>query len=124
MREQPVHVDAAETEQGPGFVGTVAYRDLEFAQVEVGPGAGEVSREKLVDDVMVGVHAEAGQKQTRNGLRLTGSRKLCLRATEGASVAVNGRAGRRTVCVLDGKGVEVEVVDMAEEEGVEEEMGE
>lgn len=31
-------------------------------------------------------------------------------------MTVNGRVGRRTVCVLDGKGVEMEVVDMAETE--------
>jgi hypothetical protein len=39
---------------GPGFVGTVAYRDLEFTPVDVGPKLGELSREKLVCDVMLG----------------------------------------------------------------------
>jgi hypothetical protein len=43
---------------------------------------------------------------------------------ESASVSVNGRAGRRTVCILDAKGVEVEVLDMAEDDGDDEDMGE
>jgi hypothetical protein len=38
-------------------------------------------------------------------------------------MSVNGRIGRRTVCVLDGKGVEVEVLDMAEGETGDEEIG-
>jgi len=70
-----------------------------------------------------GCVAEAtGGQHIANPLRLTGSRKLCLRSTESASLSVNGRVGRRTVCVLDGKGVEVEIMDMAEEEN--EDMGE
>lgn len=41
-------------------------------------------------------------------------------------MTVNGRPGRQTVCVLDGRGLEMEVVDMAEEdeEAEQEEDGE
>ncbi|KAF8591838.1 hypothetical protein K439DRAFT_607126 [Ramaria rubella] len=97
--------------ESPAFVGTMAYRDLEFTQLDAGPKLGELSREKLVHDVIV------GGEHARNALRLTGTRKLCLRSTARASVTVNGRVGRRTVCVLDGKGGEVEVLDMAETDG-------
>lgn len=34
-------------------------------------------------------------------------------AEGGARMAVNGRRGRRTVCVLDGSGCELETVDVA-----------
>lgn len=111
-------------------MGTVAYRDLEFTQIDAGAKVGGLSREKLVDDVMLGgevggagrpgAGAVGAGSGVGHALRLTGARTLCLRAMEGARVAVNGRAGRRTVCVLDGKGLAVEVLDMAEEE----EMGE
>lgn len=33
----------------------------------------------------------------------------------GVSLALNGRAGRRVACVLDGTGVELEVIDMEAE---------
>lgn len=45
----------------------------------------------------------------------------------GVTLAVNGRAGRRVSCVLDGTGLAVEVLDMAgeeEERELEEEAGE
>lgn len=36
-------------------------------------------------------------------------------------MAVNGRAGRRVACVLDGDGMELEMFDMEGEDGDEEE---
>ncbi|KAF8516179.1 anaphase-promoting complex, cyclosome, subunit 4-domain-containing protein [Hysterangium stoloniferum] len=102
-------------ERGPAYAATVAYRDMEFTQVD--SVLEDMSRERLGYDVME-------HEECVNGLRLTGSRKLCLRWTEGIQMSVNGRVGRRTVCVLDGKGLEVEVLDMAEEgDGEDEEMG-
>lgn len=99
--------------QGPAYVATMGYRELEYRQIELGPRLAGGWREKVVGDVTSAF--ECGLS-----LRLTGSRKLCLLSTEGVSMSVNGRVGRRTVCVMDGKGLEIEVLDMAEDEGAEE----
>jgi anaphase-promoting complex subunit 4 len=48
-------------------------------------------------------------------------RRLRLRSATLARMTVNGRVGRRTVCVVEGTGSEGEVLDMAEEEEGEEE---
>lgn len=40
-----------------------------------------------------------------------------------ARMSVNGRVGRRTVCVVEGTGSECEVLDMEEEESGEVELG-
>lgn len=51
-----------------------------------------------------------------NPIPITQSRRLCGCQTGSVSVAVNGRVGRRVVCVLDGEGTTIEVLDMEGEE--------
>ena len=46
--------------------------------------------------------------------------KLSRKEGMGVSVCVNGRAGRRVACVLDGEGMELEMFDMEGDEEDEE----
>lgn len=89
----------------PCMVATVAYRDVAFAPAS----SSMTSREWMVQD--------AGNS-VGNALRVTGARTLRVGGTGGASLAVNGRVGRRTVCVLEENGSEMEVLDMAEDEEI------
>lgn len=52
---------------------------------------------------------------------ITKCRRLCGCRNGSVSVAVNGRVGRRVVCVLDGDGTTLEVLDMEGEEDGDEE---
>ncbi|KAH9849773.1 anaphase-promoting complex, cyclosome, subunit 4-domain-containing protein [Lenzites betulinus] len=101
-------------------VATVGYANLMYHPI---PGRGYVTgttRETLMEDVLAALASgqlpSAGTTPIRQSRALRGCR-------EGAvTLAVNGRAGRRVSCVLDGTGTTVEVLDMeGEDEELEEE---
>ncbi|GJJ09682.1 hypothetical protein Clacol_003906 [Clathrus columnatus] len=98
--------------QVPAYLGMMGYQQLVYNKVNAGLlDLQNVWREGLIRDVM-----DHNKNYNKKKLRLTGARKLGLRSMEQATMTVNGRVGRRTACILDGKGLEMEVVDMAEEE--------
>ncbi|CAE6422578.1 unnamed protein product [Rhizoctonia solani] len=102
--------------RGRAHIGMIYYRELEWTGDTWG-GQEVVSREELIE--LVTRHHETD----RVGLAqlaqtVVRSRELQGCGTGPAQLAVNGRRGRRTACVLDSGGV-VEVLDMELEGGEE-----
>ncbi|EGO30219.1 hypothetical protein SERLADRAFT_454537 [Serpula lacrymans var. lacrymans S7.9] len=96
--------------RGSTFVGMVQYHNLGFRALEFITVANTTSRNDLVTHVL---------QRWREGnlsslpMPIRSHRQLVSRGP--VSLAVNGRLGRRVVCVLDGKGLIMEVFDMEEE---------
>lgn len=74
-------------------------------------------------DLACGVFTDGMGQLPCNPIPITRWRRLCGCKSGSVSLAVNGRVGRRVVCVLDGDGTTLEVLDMeGEEQEGEEEM--
>ncbi|KAI0348023.1 hypothetical protein BDW22DRAFT_1319603 [Trametopsis cervina] len=106
-------------EHGATSIATIGYADLEFEDIPAGY-VGSLTREGLMLEML---------ERVRDGqiaavpIPIIGCRELAGCQEGSATLAVNGRAGRRVVCVLDSSGLALEVLDMeGEEEDEEDEM--
>ncbi|KAL0951164.1 hypothetical protein HGRIS_007895 [Hohenbuehelia grisea] len=93
-------------EDGSTFIATVNYNELGYQELHP---EWYVTRE----DLMLGALSawRAGQLLPAR-LPINRCRRLAPSITTPVSLAVNGRAGRRVACILDGKGLIMESLDM------------
>ncbi|KAF8761718.1 Anaphase-promoting complex, cyclosome, subunit 4 [Rhizoctonia solani] len=103
--------------RGRAHIGMIYYRELGWTE-DVWGGQEVVSREGLIEVVMH-YHETDRVGLAQLAQTIARSRELQGCGTGPAQLAVNGRRGRRTACVLDSGGV-VEVLDMELEGGEEE----
>ncbi|RDX55874.1 hypothetical protein OH76DRAFT_1396221 [Lentinus brumalis] len=105
-------------DQQRACIATVGYANLIYHTIPSHEYVNGTTRETLMGDVL-GLLAN-GQIASAPA-PIIQSRQLSGCTTGGASLAVNGRVGRRVACVLDEAGLTLEVLDMAGEEEEEEE---
>lgn len=108
---------AAGTTQGTTTVATVVYSDLDYQGVKPVDPLGELSREQLI------AHALEERKVGQIAAVLMPIRRSYVLAgciSGEASLALNGRIGRRVACVLDCKEGVLEVLDIEGESDDEE----
>ncbi|KAH7883604.1 anaphase-promoting complex, cyclosome, subunit 4-domain-containing protein [Phlebopus sp. FC_14] len=105
--------------QGPIFVGTGHYTTLRYQTLE---SEGYVSGPARRDMMANALQRWNGGHLPWSRIPITRCRELSACRNGPVSLAVNGRVGRRVVCVLDGDGMEMEILDMEGEEEGEMEM--
>ncbi|KAI6047625.1 anaphase-promoting complex, cyclosome, subunit 4-domain-containing protein [Pisolithus marmoratus] len=99
--------------QGPIYVGTMNYTMLRYQRLESeGYVNGPAQKDMIVDMLQRWKegHLMGG------GVPITKCRRLSACKSGPISMALNGRVGRRVVCVLGGDGVTMEVIDMEGDE--------
>jgi len=98
---------------GSASIATVGYSDLIYETMELGKDVNDFAREALMLEVF---------QQLKDARRssvpapIIQSRTLAGCKEGKAFLAVNGRAGRRVACVLDGSGCVLEILDIEGEE--------
>lgn len=102
-------------EQEAVYLASVGYHDLGYQTLAV---PGSTSRENLLLEVMA--RCEAGEMAAVE-MPIKKSRRLVGCRSGAVSLAVNGRAGRRVACVLDGAGTKMECIDVEGDEEEDEE---
>jgi len=105
-------------------VAAVRYSELGYEELEEGVGLHGLSREGIAWDAIRRWQTGAAMAHKAVGTAMEVTRSCTLSACQGDGVymAVNGRTGRRVVCVLDKTSGVLEVLDLeAEEEEGEEE---
>ncbi|KAL5535567.1 hypothetical protein ACEPAF_3661 [Sanghuangporus sanghuang] len=115
-------------EEGAERIGTIDYSGLEYLEVELERYVNGVWQEDIVAEAITKLSAgqvscPAVPVRKQRALKLTVDRRkeMTMRRDGQGALAVNGRAGRRVACVVDGKGNELEMLDMeGEEEAAEE----
>ncbi|KAI0068360.1 hypothetical protein BV25DRAFT_1793503 [Artomyces pyxidatus] len=109
---------------GPTVIATVGYAELGYQDLQVdrsGSGTGALSREGVM---LAALQRWKAGEVLSNRMPIKRSRALAGCREGDASLAVNGRLGRRVACVLDLKGTVLEVVDLEGDGEDEEEEGE
>ncbi|KAI6031817.1 anaphase-promoting complex, cyclosome, subunit 4-domain-containing protein [Pisolithus microcarpus] len=99
--------------QGPIYVGTMNYTMLRYQKLESEEYVSGSSQRDMIVDMLQRWkegHVVSG------GIPITKCRRLSACKGESISMAVNGRVGRRVVCVLGNDGVTMEVIDMEGDE--------
>ncbi|KAI0639387.1 anaphase-promoting complex, cyclosome, subunit 4-domain-containing protein [Trametes polyzona] len=99
-------------------VATVGYANLIYHPIPAHAYVTGTTRETLMGDVLA--RLASGQLPSAGATPIIQSRALKGCRDGGVTLAVNGRAGRRVSCVLDGTGMTVEVLDMEGEDEDEE----
>lgn len=99
--------------QGPIYVGTMNYTMLRYQRLESEEDvSGSSERDMIVDMLQRWKEGHV----VSGGVPITKCRRLSACKGESISMAVNGRVGRRVVCVLGKDGVTMEVIDMEGDE--------
>ncbi|KIK94368.1 hypothetical protein PAXRUDRAFT_828088 [Paxillus rubicundulus Ve08.2h10] len=99
--------------QGPIFVATVNYSTLRYQTLQSEGYVSGPARKDMIANVL---------ERWKEGhvpcspIPITKSRRLSACRNGSVSLAVNGRVGRRIVCILDGDGMTMEVLDMEGDE--------
>ncbi|KAJ7706158.1 anaphase-promoting complex, cyclosome, subunit 4-domain-containing protein [Mycena rosella] len=102
---------------GKAFIATVGYSELDYQELGPAEYVKAPSREDLMQRAME--LWEQGQLASIP-MPIKGRRELAHGGSGPVSLALNGRAGRRVACVLDGQGTNMETLDLegdAEQEG-------
>ncbi|KIJ21731.1 hypothetical protein PAXINDRAFT_165137 [Paxillus involutus ATCC 200175] len=111
--ETIILVYQAKGTQGPIFVATVNYRTLRYQTLQSEGYVSGPARKDMIANVL---------ERWKEGhvpcspIPITKSRRLSACRNGSVSLAVNGRVGRRIVCILDGDGMTMEVLDMEGDE--------
>ncbi|KAF9229304.1 hypothetical protein BS17DRAFT_689834 [Gyrodon lividus] len=111
--ETVILVYQAKGSQGPIFVATVKYTTLRYQKLQSEGYVSGPARKDMIANVVERWkegHLPCSPIPMTKYRRLTGWRKGKV------SLAVNGRVGRRVVCILDGDGMTMEVLDIEGEE--------
>lgn len=95
--------------QGPVYVATANYTTLSYEKLESEKYVNGPARKDMIADVLQ--HWSRGHLMCGR-VPITKCRRLAACRGGSVSLAVNGRAGRRVVCVLDGDGTTMEVLDI------------
>lgn len=99
--------------QGPIYVGTMNYTMLRYQRLESEEYVSGPAQKDMIVDMLQRWregHLMGG------GVPITKCRRLSACKSGSISMAVNGRVGRRVVCVLGGDGMRMEVIDMEGDE--------
>ncbi|KIJ68430.1 hypothetical protein HYDPIDRAFT_106626 [Hydnomerulius pinastri MD-312] len=99
--------------QGPIFVATVNYTKLRYQKLQSEGYVSGPARKDMMANVLQR-WKEEHLPPTR--IPITKCRRLSPCGNGTVSLAVNGRVGRRVVCILDGDGMTMEVLDMEGDE--------
>lgn len=99
--------------QGPVYVATANYTTLSYEKLESENYVNGPARKDMIADVLQ--HWSRGHLMCGR-VRIRKCRRLAACKGGSVSLAVNGRAGRRVVCVLDGDGTTMEVLDIEGDE--------
>lgn len=100
---------------GPMFAATVHYSTLEYQTQSEGYVNGP-SRKDMIANVLQRLNE--GHLSLK-GIPIKRRRQLSACRDGSVSLAVNGRVGRRVVCVLDGDGTTMDILDMEGDEDME-----
>ncbi|KAL0571815.1 hypothetical protein V5O48_010145 [Marasmius crinis-equi] len=104
---------------GETFIATVRYDDLGYQALLWEDHVTLVVREELTEWAL---HSLEVGKLASTAIPIKRCRALSGFRTGGVELAVNGRAGRRIACTLDGKGTTLEGFDMEDDEVTEGDM--
>ncbi|KAH7930991.1 hypothetical protein BV22DRAFT_1027754 [Leucogyrophana mollusca] len=101
---------------GPMFIATVNYRDLEYRQLQSEGYVNGPARKEMMAFVVQ--RWNEGHLPSAN-IPIKRCRQLAACKNGPVSLAMNGRIGRRVVCVLDGSGATMEILDIEGDEEME-----
>jgi len=101
--------------EGPGVIALVDYAEIEYGDLDV-EYVKYPSREAIVAEAIAQLQ-KCTLVPVMATIRKRRALKLARRTGTAVSLCVNGRAGRRVACVLDGDGVALELLDMEGEDG-------
>ncbi|KAH7911187.1 anaphase-promoting complex, cyclosome, subunit 4-domain-containing protein [Hygrophoropsis aurantiaca] len=102
--------------EGPMFIATVNYRDLEYRELQSEGYVNAPVRKEIVTYVVQ--RWNEGHFPSAS-IPIKRCRQLIACKNGPVSLAMNGRIGRRVVCILDGSGGTMEILDMEGDEEME-----
>jgi hypothetical protein len=95
------------------FIGLVPHHDLGYHDIYHSLNVGSIkTREHLVHDLINGDNLSQENKSRAVPMPITQCRLLTASDDSVGSLAVNGKAGRTVACVLDGRGIALETLDL------------